>query len=119
MDNRKFSITAEGDNDFSLAMQIAFGKYKKAVGYKVTGNVLLFYWVKSNDMTPLPFEMDISQATEFAKGWLKSVKPSIKQPDHDGDNYVGFSVWCESWGQVGNDYAAFVAIEPIWAMYGK
>lgn len=119
MDNRVFSITSEGDKDFELAMKIAFSRNNKAVGYLVKDNVLIFYWVKSDDMIPLPYEMDVSQATEFSKGWLKSVKPSQREPDHDGDNEIGFSVWCESWGHVNSDYKAFVAIEPIWAMYGK
>jgi len=46
--------------------------------------------------------------------WMK-----IKlQPDHDGDNYKGFRLENDFWGQI-DGCEAFLSIEPIWAMYGK
>lgn len=63
--------------------------------------------------------MNVEKVTEFAWGCLESNKPTAKEPDHDGDNDKGFRLFTESWGQVFGEYQAFVAIEPIWAMYGK
>ena len=39
-----------------------------------------------------------------------------RRTDHDDCEW---RVYCDEWGRVGNQYQAFVAIQPCWAMYGK
>jgi len=39
--------------------------------------------------------------------------------DHDGSNGMGFRLFCERWGYVGECWGAFAALQPIWAWYGK
>lgn len=120
MDNRQISIQAEGKSDFELAMQLISGR-NTAIAYRVHENHLIFYWTKkeSDKAVLLPFEMNVQQMTEFAWGWLSKNKPIGPAPDHDGDNEEGFKVFNEAWGHVFNEWQAFVAITPIWAMYGK
>lgn len=66
----------------------------------------------------LPYPMQGKALTEFAWNWLATVERG-PQLDHDGDNEEGWRVYCEAWGHVGSSSYAFVAVQPIWAMYGK
>mgnify|MGYP001008776684 CR=1 FL=1 len=122
MDNFQILVQSAGKEDFKLAMKIAFGSRKKAIGFRVTESKgLILYWSKTEkkEFQALPYEMDCDQAIEFCWGWVQANKPKNAQPDHDGDNDKGFIVYNESWGHVDGDWQAFVAIDVIWAMYGK
>ncbi len=119
MDNRVIDIQSEGYGDFQLAMKLAFGGRKTTIGYRIYQNGICLYWSESEKMISLPYQMNLDQATEFCWGWLLANKPTAKEPDHDGDNGKGFKVYNEAWGHVFSEWQAFVAIEPIWAMYGK
>jgi len=89
------------------------------VGYSTEGRKkLVLYWRLSDKATELPYPMTLEQAAEFAIGWLEHADYGQK-PDHDGDNKKGWRLYCEDWGFVGDDYYAFAAVEPVWAMYGK
>lgn len=63
--------------------------------------------------------MDLDETINFVWGWLEKTSPLTSEPDHDGDNGKGFFIFNESWGHVFGEWQAFIAIEPIWAMYGK
>jgi hypothetical protein len=118
MDNRRIDLSLTGKPDFELAMKLAvIGR--KAIGYRVHENHLIFYWAKSEKMTALPYGMEVDEVTNFAWGWLLKNKPSASRPDHDGDNEHGFRIYNESWGHVFGEWEAIIAITPIWAMYGK
>lgn len=117
MDNRTFDLYLEGRKDFELAMKIACNH--KAIGYEIKEQTLILYWVKHEKMIPLLYEMEVDEVIGFVWGWLERTSPKEKQPDHDGDNEKGFRVYNEDWGHVDNKWEAFVAITPIWAMYGK
>lgn len=124
MDNRQIDIRAEGETDFKLAMQLATGKYggHKTIGYSIEleGSTMVLYWGGKHDkMMPLPYEMNADEIAAFVWGWLQKTKPLGKEPDHDGDNGNGFRVYNEAWGHVMHRWEAFIAITPIWAMYGK
>jgi hypothetical protein len=121
MDNREIDIQSEGEYDFKLAMQLATANNKKAVGYslELEGSTMVLYWSKHEKMIPLPYSMDSAEITSFVWGWLQKTKPLGARPDHDGDNGEGFRVYNEAWGHVFHRWEAFIAITPIWAMYGK
>lgn len=125
MDNFKFDITSEGE--VLPAMKIAFSKYRKAVGYRVDSKRgLILYWVKPSHGSPAlemgyvdsPFPLDVEGAAFFASRWLAN-QDYGPQPDHDGDNSKGWRIYCEGWGMINSEHEAFVAIQPVWAMYGK
>ena len=62
--------------------------------------------------------MDSNLASEIAWAWLQEQKYK-DQPDHDGSNHKGFIMFNGTWGHVGPDQTAIIAIGPAWAMAGK
>ena len=116
MDNFKIDITSEGDTQFKTAM--TFFRHSKVTGYRVDGKRLILYWTKSDKATPMLYEMTLPQAAEFVLGWLSN-QDYGREPDHDGDNGKGWRLYNEAWGHIGTEYQAFVAVEPVWAWYGK
>lgn len=121
-DNYRFLLCSTGDDHFGKIMRLAFASHSRATHYKVTDkHGLILYWTEpkvDKDAIKLPYEMTAEAATSFAWNWLQQAKYS-GQPDHDGDNEKGFTVFNEDWGHVGGQWEAFVAIMPTWQMYGK
>lgn len=123
MDNFRLSVGSEGEGHFKAALRLAFDHSpgQKATHYRVTKEYgLIFYWTdpKKEDVKELPYVMDYDAAVSFAWNWLKTADYG-HEPDHDGDNGEGFLIFNEDWGHVDHDHYAFVAIKPMWAMYGK
>lgn len=79
---------------------------------------LILFWTKHESMTPLPAPMSAEDAVSFVKAWLAATDYG-SEPDHDGDNGKGFRIYNEAWTHVAGLWEAFVAIEPVWMMYGK
>lgn len=118
-DNYRFDIQSEGRQHFDIAMQLAFCHHDKAIAYEITeGHGLVFFWLSDGKATPTPYPFNVQAASDFAWHWLQTA-PIGKQPDHDGDNGAGFRVWNEAWTHVDGKWQAFVAIKPVWMMYGK
>lgn len=127
MDNFGFDITS--DSHLEEALKIAF---KGAPGGKATHfrieppisaddgypRLVLGWNEKMKDSQPLIHTLTAESSVALIEGWLRDQQYG-SQPDHDGDNGRGWRVYNESWGHVGHDRYAFVAIEPAWAMYGK
>lgn len=134
MDNFHFDITARpahklrADDDtpdtLDLAMRIAFLHHRTATHYCIHPEKgLVFFWAESTRSSiwksiPLPFELDYLGAADWARRWLRE-QDYGPEPDHDGSNVRGWRVYNEDWGHVADDWAAFVAIHPEWAMLGK
>ncbi len=117
VDNFRIDITS--DKSIGDAMKLAFGGYKHAVGYRIDAEKgMIFYWSISKNMTPFPFKMDAEGAAHFVLRWLKEADYG-QEPDHDGHNGRGWRLYNEDWGHISNEWQAFVAIQPVWAMYGK
>lgn len=120
MDNRIISIASEGKGDFDLAMQLAMTTPRKTtIGYRIYENKLVLYWAPSDSMVKLPYAMNVGETINFVWGWLEKTSPSRNEPDHDGSNGKGFCVFNEAGGRVFGEWEAFIAIEPIWAIYSK
>lgn len=121
MDNRRIDISLHGKQSFDLAMQLASISNPKTVGFRIHKNHLVLYWSESTnaDYSKLPYVMNVPQVTEFAWGWLNSVEPTQEEQDHDGHNGKGFRVFNEAWGHVFGEWQGYIAITPIWAMFGK
>lgn len=122
-DNFHFDLTGVA---LSKCLDIAFSH---APGNKAKGWVelptedekckrLVLFWTNDKVMTPLPALMDAEAAEPFVRAWLAE-QDYGPEPDHDGDNEKGWRAYCEGWGHVASKYAAFIAIEPVWLMYGK
>jgi len=118
MDNFQFDMTSTGTETLRKALSLFSPPGGKVRGYSTDGQKLVLYWSESPKSTNLPFPMTLEQAADFASGWLEHADYG-NQPYHDGDNGKGWRLYCDYWGRVDQDYYAFAAVQPVWAMYGK
>lgn len=119
MDNRRIDITNRGD--ISPAIELAFRGIKTVSHYKSRPDRLLLAWTKpsSEGWQETMWPMNYIDVMPLIDGWLDNVAQYPPEPNHDGSNGKGWRVYNENWGRVDGDFAVFVAIEPVWAMYGK
>lgn len=91
-----------------------------AIGYAIDQEKgLVFFKADGKDMTPLPGPMDLDACAEIAFEWLKCAHYG-DQPDHDGDNEKGWRCYCDDWGHIDKfGWRTFMAVQPMWIMYGK
>ena len=127
MDNHRFDITDE--NNLEEWIEVCASKHK-AVGWasypEMGGNPsrIVFFWVlpkyerENQTFSPLPFKAKPKDIAHIVKRWLEETEYPF-EPDHDGDNCKGFRIYNEDWGHVDDQYEAFLAVSPAWAMYGK
>lgn len=138
MDNRKFIIV--DDSNLDKWMELCMG-WHKALGWSAEyppktekqrlSSRLILYWhdpgsqlphdssvVNATEYHPLPSPMGPAQVVPIVREWLEQVDYGPK-PDFDGTAGKGFILFCNDWGFVGSCHAAFMAIQPKWAMYGK
>lgn len=117
-DNRILNVNGESLERLKIAMSLA-GE-SKAVGFANDEDRLVFFWTKHEAMRPFPSPLNMDRCAEVAFDWLQSTAKYGQQPDHDGDNEKGWRCFTEGWGQIAKfGYAAFIAVEPCWMMYGK
>ena len=144
MDNRTIDVVSEGDISTAIKLIWANAAGGKASHYKIVnlkenikyygeptthhfGNIiedkegdttLILLWHDEKEAEKLPFPLDFEGAVSFIKGWLEQVDYG-KKPDIDGDCGKGWRVFTEGWGHVAGHHYAIVAVQPIYAMYGK
>lgn len=127
MDNFSFKITSEGDPEFRRALALAFNLKccAKVTHFAITPKYgLVFFWHTPGKLPDdasahlLPYPMHDEELINFAAGWLRSADYG-PQPNHDGDNGKGWTIYNEAWGHVMESPYAVIAIKPAWAMYGK
>lgn len=131
MDNRVISIKSHGRKDFDLSFELMFeSATRRATHYYdhiVKGFVLL--WHEDNLMDrgstkpalALPFKMAWKECSDMAWGWLQE-QPKERYTDyidHDGSDGKGFHIYNEDWGHVAGSHYGILAVQPIWAWYGK
>ena len=116
-DNFSFDLTGV---PLELALSVAGVAHSKVEGYRVDEekNRLVLYWTSSAKAALLPAPMKIEDLTSFIHAWLETADYG-PEPDCDGFVRKGWRVYNESWGHVGNEWQAFVAIEPTWLAYSK
>lgn len=119
MDNFRFDVTHDSEEALKHVLAIAFDGHAKAIGYRQDKDKgLVLYWTERPEMIPLPFKIDAEAARVVVMGWLAE-QDYGKDPDHDGSNKRGWRAYNEAWGRIGDDYGAFLAVQPVWATYGK
>lgn len=122
MDNFRFDITWEGEHNFrSLVKLFVSRKCDKVTHYEIDPDYgMILYWTKPSRPAamPVPYPMGVDGAVDFVWNWLKTADYQ-EEPDHDGDNGRGWRIFNEDWGHVKGEWAATIAIQPCWAMYGK
>lgn len=125
MDNFNFDITWEGKERFIEILRLVLrsqGSGKISHYFVTESHGLILCWTGGQGLTPLPYVMDTDTVINFAWGWLNSEEARRmlgSEPDHDGDNGYGWRLFNESWGRVAGRWEAVIAIQPVWAIYGK
>lgn len=140
MDNRIFNVNGESEAMLLNTLRLVFAQCDgtTCVGYfesKEKGLVLCRYASDGYAVNKLP-PMNADQIFHFVLAWMKTEyaqkvidftnKESKekdanwdKDIDHDGSNELGWRVYCESWGHVGDYHGAICAIKPVHLWYGK
>jgi hypothetical protein len=119
-----FSVEVTADQSLGRVLELAFLYHSKATHWKEEQHNgtkrLVLAWAEpsSEGWQPLPTIMNAKQATPVIQAWLDA-QDRGEVADFDGSVGRGFRVYNESWGHIGHEWQAFVAIEAVWAYYGK
>ena len=121
MDNKVFRVNGDSLRELTKAMQLLGDDYTKAIGYlDDKDNGLVFFRYDSDLMVPFPSEQSMEDCAIIANNWLDKKAVYPPEPNHDGDNEKGWLLYCDDWGHIADyGYHAFMAVKPIWCMYGK
>lgn len=132
MDNRLFNINGDGEAMLLKALELAFMQQSAfnptCSGWQQTKEhgLILCWTANHKDITPFPADLTAQQCLPFITQWLagdfaKDVELSkmCHNADHDGSNSLGWQVYCEDWGHVGEQHYATCAIKPAYLWHGK
>ena len=136
MDNRFFKVNGRSIEQLRatllLALQTEYNdtdgrpRFKKVQSWEVDPvKGLVLNW-HDNRGNKLPSAPDIDTLTNLVWGWLQENGKTWKHfehgehdADHDGSNELGFIVYCEFCGHIGDNHYSIVAIKPCYIWYGK
>ena len=143
-DNKIFDINGHGTDMLINALWLAFkqGEYT-CVGYsQSTQYGLILYWKKPNtkllehvflpktaliSFCALDPALDAIQCTSIVTAWLevgtfadivKLNKWEIKA-DINGTTSLGWRIYKDDWGNVGNETSAICAVKKVWLWHGN
>lgn len=129
MDNRLFNVNGSGVDLLLQTLKLAFmqsGHSHCKAWSSSHEHGLILHWHSSDKVNKLPAPMTAEDCVSFVKNWLntdfaKQVVPSkwCNDMDHDGSNSLGWQVYCEDWGHVGNHSSAICGIKPAYMWHGK
>lgn len=129
-DNRLFNVNGDSKEMLGDALRLAFtqeGKNTTAVSYIVDPKKgLILFWYTETGSNQFLSKLKSDAATAIVWEWLQEQKPENFELgdweydcDHDGENSIGWRVYCEDWGHVANKHGAIVAIKPVYLWHGK
>lgn len=134
MDNKEFNVKGEGLHFLEDALKLAFHvlEWRTAVGYRLDKKKgLVLYWHESSSegytvtpfITPMTAEQIYPQVvaflnSEFAKQ-MELTDWDKRANDCDIQDYAGWRIYTETWGEVDEDDYAFLAITPSWCWSSK
>jgi hypothetical protein len=130
-DHHRFDLQGTQDKlglMLSYAYQEWYGRATQARFYTVDETRenepprLILFWHEDPSLKQHPiFAMDAGASQGFVQAWLKSLDRKVvgREPDTDGSTKIGVRVYNERYGFVMKSAYAFVAIEPVWLVFGK
>jgi len=133
-DNKIFNVNGPlnsgGKELLAEVLNLAFTQQNprmpiKAVGYRTspTHGFILYQYVAEN-VTLFPCSLTAAQVLPQILAWFDS-RPAYEckgwdaEAKSDCENRPGWRVYCEEWGHVDGDPAAFIAVKPAFMWYGK
>lgn len=129
-DNRIFNINGNEDEHLLAVLKLAFaqkGTTCKGTFFDVNKGLILLWWCDKGDKgCPLPVPLTAEECFPIIKSWLKGEQAASMKcegwdadADHDGDNSMGWRVYCEDWGHVADISYALCAVRPAFMWHGK
>lgn len=118
MDNFHIDVTSE--DNLGEVLKLAFLNKRFATGFNKDKKQFVLFWTDDERSAPLPIPLTAEEITPIIQKWLDVQADYGLEPDIDGSCGKGFRVSCDDWGHIEPfGWAAFVKIEPAWAMHGK
>lgn len=130
MDNRVFNVNGKGDSMLLATLKLVFEQEgpktvcKSWIFNKEKGLILCWHAEKEHVLLPSPLTPE--GCLPIVSAWLASdVAKQMTYSewdadcDHDGDNSMGWRVYCEDWGHVGSENYAICAVRPVYLWHGK
>jgi len=130
--NNDISIKFISKPVFDASMRLAFmdeyesKKPLEVIGYRIQKNTMYLFNYKTDSnsgvgFVNLPYAMGVEEVISFVYGWLAKTKPDYEEPDTDGSVEQGFEITTDGtdWRGGSQFYGSFIAIRPIWIVYGK
>lgn len=117
-DNAVLKVSGESLDRLKVVMGLTGNR--EAKGFATDDEKgIVFFWADHEKMTPFPTPLGMDRCAEIASDWLEKATYG-KQPDHDGDNEKGWLCYRDGWGHIDTfGWQAFIAVKPLWMMYGK
>ena len=131
-DNRQFNVNGCGLDFLRKTLELAFIQRGSKASHwsisKTSGFVL--HWCKSDatniDYSKFPSDINFPIAADIIWEWLNTKEAKETElkdwdcnADHDGDNTLGWRVFCEDWGHVDGGWSAICAVKPAYLWHGK
>lgn len=80
----------------------------------------------SNDYVKFPNKLTIKEVMPIINGFLDNKELTNELSEWDAepkysevDSKLGWRIYCEDWGHIGNHWSGFVAIKKVWLWHGK
>ena len=129
-DNRIFNVNGTSEEFLGEVLGIALLQSNNRVeGWqKDPKRGVVLYWHAEGQKGVTPFlseptskELARMILKSLAEPWAKDIpmKDWDANADHDGDNELGWRVYCNDWGHIGDNAYAFLCVKPAFLWYGK
>ena len=123
MDNFRIDITAEGRERLrdALALGMSNRESTRVFGWEDHPEKgLILYWTDNSlAIEKFPAPLGVEETTAMVWTWLAFTTYPEQEWGGDVSYGKGWRVYNEDWGHVGERWQAILAIQPVWAMYGK
>lgn len=109
-----------GDDDLTLALDIAFNHHSRCVAWAVKGGALFLYWTPIAGATKTLTPLNARESHAMVTAWLDEADLPAEIPESDANEEDGaFEAWTNEWGHGGGESGALLAIKPRTRWLGK
>lgn len=133
-DNRVFNVNGEGDEMLLATLQLAFnlaGYENKPATCQAwhfdPAHGIILFTCREDGSIELTAELTAEEILPLISKWLTTPKAALSAGkdkwdidfDHDGHNKLGWRIYVDDWGKVGQFHNVICAIRPVFIWYGK
>lgn len=130
-DNRVFNVNGFGDDQLLSTLELVFNQESDrctCCGWIDTKLGIILAKYPSKDVIPFPSKKGLTakECLPMVLAWLRNDDHKEVEMEgwdanhyHDGSNKLGWRVFVEDWGHVGNYHEAICCIKPAYLWLGK